>query len=356
MNLLHGHVVWQRAMAGDLKLVADAAGNDFVDIEDGGKLGCGAAQALFDLAVALKELGIFYGCGLVFNVGEHFVHLRQVAANFVLDVAHKTVSLLEGEVFIDLKMLLDAQASAYGLHADFVQRDVVARGNGPNLVEDAFRRGGTRNGVNDDVGSGDHAVHGRRGFAHQVFGFLEGEMAREGKREVGKVAAAGAPHARLIDGENAVGLLKLGEDAAAGFRRDRIRECADGAPGKLPAKVQNEHRDHDGGDGVGIAQPGNVEDVAGPGDAQADEDSGAGPDVGREVEGVGGESFALMAGGNNFEVARAPEIDAHGGAEDQERPDAVAQRFRLDEDAHDGFGGDPDTGGQHEERLNEGGK
>ena len=45
----------------------------------------------------------------------------------------------------------------------------------------------------------------------------------------------------------------------------------------------------EGGDGVGVFEGGDVEALAGEGGEQAEEDGDGGPDVGAEVDGVGGE-------------------------------------------------------------------
>ena len=67
--------------------------------------------------------------------------------------------LAKRKVLVHFKMLFHAQAITDGLHAYVVERHIVAQCHGADLVEDAFSECGAGNGVNDDIGSGKHAMH-----------------------------------------------------------------------------------------------------------------------------------------------------------------------------------------------------
>ena len=177
MHLLHRHLVGQCAVAGYLELVADAPHSNVVDVENGGKPRGRAPQMRFNAAIAFKNLGIFDGRGLILDMGENFRHLGQFVANLVFNAADKAVRLAEGKIFVHFKMLLDPQTAIERLHTDVVQGHIVSQGYGANLVEHAFSERRAGDGVDDDVGSGQHAMHRLGGFAHEIFGSLKGKVA-----------------------------------------------------------------------------------------------------------------------------------------------------------------------------------
>jgi hypothetical protein len=170
-----GSVQWQET----LKAVADAPDDDVVDVEDLGEAFGGVAEVRLDLAVAFDAYGQLDGRGLALDVGEDGVDLRDLVADLVLDAADEVVGLAEGHGLVDFDVLFDIELAVDRLNRDIMQDDIVARGDGADFVEDAFRNGLARDGVDDDVGAGDDALHGCCGVADQVLGVLEGETARE---------------------------------------------------------------------------------------------------------------------------------------------------------------------------------
>ena len=84
------------------------------------------------------------------------------------------------------------------------------------------------NGVDDDIGVGQRAVHSLGGGAHQFARVLEGEVPRQGEGQIGKVRGAGAPHTRLFDRQYAGNLFHFVDDVPAGVGRNLVHQHADG--------------------------------------------------------------------------------------------------------------------------------
>ena len=178
VDVLHLEGVGEGAVAGDVEAVADASDDDVVDVEDLGEALGGVAEVGLDLAVALDADRRLDGRGLALDVGEDGVDLWDFVADLVFDAADEFVGLAEGHGLVDFDVLFDVELAVDRLHGDVVKDDVVARGDGADLVEDAFGDGFAGDGVDDDIGAGDDALHGGGGVADEVLGVLKGEMAR----------------------------------------------------------------------------------------------------------------------------------------------------------------------------------
>ena len=237
VDALHGEMVGEGAVAGDLEVVSGAADVDFVDVEDFGEVAGSSAQGggdAFGLASAVAGLldgdGALDGGWLGLDVGENAGELGNFAEDFGFHGGDEVVSLGEGETLIEFDVLFDAElgpafAIHDGLDADLVDADVVAGGDGADAVEDAFGGGLAGDGMNDDVRAGDGTLDGFGGFADQFVGVLEGEAAREGEGEVGEGGGAGAADAGLFDGEDALDVADGGEDLLAGFGGGGVEEA-----------------------------------------------------------------------------------------------------------------------------------
>src|SRR5206468_10923384 len=130
----------------------------------------------------------------------------------------------------------------------------------------------------------------------------------------------------------------------------------DGAARELPGDAEDDAGHHDGGDGVGEFECGNVQVLAGVGSGEAEQDGGGRPDVGAEVDSVGFEGFAFSGGRDAMEFAGAGEVDGDGEEQDDERPDGgFEDEVFAEGDAVDGFGKNPDAGGEHEDGFDRGG-
>jgi hypothetical protein len=253
-------------------------------------------------------------------------------------------------------MLLDAEAAVVRLHAELVDADVVASGDGTNAIKDAFGAGLARDGVDYDVGLGQRAMCGLRGGAHQFAGVLEGVTARQRESEVSEVIGAGAADAGLLDGEHAIDLGNFSDKALAGLRGDFIHEDGDSFAAEMESHAQDHERDDDGGDGIGVAEPGDAEAQADPTGAETGKHGDGGPDVGSEVKGVRGEGGAAGALSYSAQLAGAPVIDSDGSEQNENRPDGMMQHDALAEDALHGFPDDPRAADGHEAGLEEGGE
>src|SRR5713226_877158 len=101
-------------------------------------------------------------------------------------------------------MLLDVELVVVLLHADVMDGEVGAGGDGANAVVDAFGARGDGDGVDDDIGTGKVALDGGGGGSGDLLGALEGEVAGHAESDVGEVAGAGAAGADAVDGEDAI--------------------------------------------------------------------------------------------------------------------------------------------------------
>jgi len=270
------------------------------------------------------------------------------------------VSGAEGHGFGDFEVLLDVERVVELLDGDIVNGEVGAGGDGADSVVDAFGARGGGDGVNDDVGSGKVALDGGGGGEGNLLRTLEGEVAGHAEGDVGEVTGAGAAGADAVDGEDAVDGCEVAHEIAglgAGFCGCGVGEGFYGGAGELEGDVEDDAGDEDGGDGVGEFERGDVPALAGVGGGEAEDDGERGPDVGAEVNGVGGEGFAFVLAGDVLELARAGEVDGDGEQQDKEGPEGeVEGEVLTEEDAADGGGEDPDAGAEHENGLDGGGQ
>ena len=219
------------------------------------------AARLLDAAVLLDHLvGLLDGGRLALDVGEHGVDLGRLAQDLGFHRADKVVRLEQRHVLVQFDVLLDAQAPVVRLHAEFVDADVVARGHGADAVEDAFGAALARNGVDDDIGLGQGAVHGVGGRAAPVRRCARRCSAAAGpasdRQSTRRRRAARAPARRparrgpartsfTIWRRVSAGILSISTPTVSRARRE--------------SEAQNHERNHDGGQRIGIAQPGNAE-------------------------------------------------------------------------------------------------
>ena len=97
---------------------------------------------LLDSAVLLDNFfGLFDGGVLALDMGENRVDLRRLAQDFGLEAGDKTVCLKQRHLFIELNVLLHAQASMVRLHAQFMHARRCCARPPPDAVEDAFGPG-----------------------------------------------------------------------------------------------------------------------------------------------------------------------------------------------------------------------
>jgi hypothetical protein len=364
VNPRHGEVVGQGAVAVDLDTVGSvvmaASDEDFVDVEDLGEGLGGSTEADFELAVAFEGVGALDGGRFAFDVGEDGGYLGDLAAHLGLELGDEGVGCAEGHGLVDLEVLLDVELVVVLLDADVVDGEVGASGDSADAVVHAFGARGDGDGVDDDVGSGEVALDGGGSGHGDLLGALEGEVARHAEGDVGEVAGAGAAGANAVDGENAVDGGEFANEVAglrAGLHGGRVGEGVDGSTSEVPGDIEDDAGDEDGGDGVGQLECWDVPVLTGVGRGEAKEDRDGGPNVSAEVDGIGFEGFASGFGGDAVELAGAGEVDCDGEEKDDEGPDGkVEGEVLAEEDAADGFGEDPDAGGEHEDGFDGGGE
>jgi len=241
-----------------------------------------------------------------------------------------------------------------------VDGEVGAGGDGADAVMNAFGAGCRGDGVDDDVSAGEMAADGGCGGHRDLLGALEGEIARHAEGDVGEVTGAGAAGANAVDGEDTVDGGEVAHHVAglgASLGWCRVGERVDRATGQVPGDVEDDAGDEDCGDGVGEFELRDVPVFAGVGCREAEEHSERGPDIGTEVDGVGFESFALGLFGDALEFAGSGVVDGDGEKKRDEGPDGEFEGEVLAEnDPANGFGEDPDAGGEHEDGFDAGGE
>ena len=136
-------------------------------------------------------------------MGEDGGDLGNLAAHLGLEFGDQLVSLAKRHGLVDFEVLLDVQTVVELLHADLVDGEVAAGGDGADAVVDALGDGCGGDGVDDDVGAGKMALDGFGGGHGELLGALEGEVARHAEGDVGEVIGAGAAGAQAIDGQYA---------------------------------------------------------------------------------------------------------------------------------------------------------
>ncbi len=138
------------------------------------------AQLLFEVAAGVDLGGGGDGGGFALDVGEQRGDAGDLALHLGLESSDDVVGLAQGHGFGDFEVLLDVEGAFVLPDADVVDGEVGAGGDGADAVEHAFAEGGGGHGVDDDVGSGEKALHGFGRGEGDLFGALEGEVSRAG--------------------------------------------------------------------------------------------------------------------------------------------------------------------------------
>ena len=155
-------------------------------------------------------------------MGEDGGDLGDLAAHLGFELGDEGVGGAEGHGLVDFEVLLDVELVVVLLHADVVDGEVGAGGDGTDAVVDAFGERGDGDGVDDDVGSGEMALDGGGGGHGDLLGALEGEVARHAEGDVGEVAGAGAAGADAVDGEDAVDGGEFADEFGGSGRGPRV--------------------------------------------------------------------------------------------------------------------------------------
>ena len=134
-----GEIVGEGAVAGDVEASANFLDLNVVHIDNFWKL-CGQGfQAALEGGVAYRLVAGFDGGGFAFDVGEDVADLAYVAAHIGFEFGDLIVSAFERHAFVEFDVLLDVEFAGEILHADVVDVEVVASGDGADAVEDIFR-------------------------------------------------------------------------------------------------------------------------------------------------------------------------------------------------------------------------
>ena len=347
-------------MAVDLGTVVQASDEDFVDVEDLGEGLSSATETDFELAVAFEGDGPLDCGGFAFDVSEDRGDFGDVMADVRLELSDESVGGTERHGFVDFQVLFDVKLVVVLLNADVVDVEVGASGDGADAVVNAFGAGCGGDGVDDDIGFGEMAADCVGGGHGDLLGALEGEVAWHAEGYVGEVVWTGAASADAVDGENAIDGGEVADHLAslgASFDGRGVGEGVDRAAGELPGDVEDDAGDEDGSDGVGQLERGDVPVFSGIGGGEAEEYGERRPDVGAEVDGVGCEGFASGLAGDALEFSGTGVVDCDGEEQRGEGPEREFEgEMFAEEDAADGFGENPDAGGEHEDGFDASGE
>src|SRR5579864_1168767 len=228
-------------------------------IEDFRELRSDCFQTMLEFGIADQFFRALDGGGLALDVREDVGNLRDVAAHFGFEFGDLIVRIFQRHAFVEFDMLLDVEASGEILNADVVNVEISVRRDGPDAVKNIFAMLSARQGLHGDVRVGQDAADGLRDGCRQLTGSLESHSARESYGEIGEVAVSGAPDANAIDFENSIDAGDGIVDLRTHTRRSSIEQRVNRTPGKAPAYGDDDARDKEGGDRVGIAQPVDVE-------------------------------------------------------------------------------------------------
>jgi hypothetical protein len=160
VNTGERQIVRHGAVAGDVKAAADFLDLDVVHVDDLRKPGGDQLQLPLQTGVAHQLVAGFYGRGLAFNVSKDGGDLGHVVAHVSFKFRDSIVGGLQAQVLVEFDMLLDVELAVEILHADVVDVEVVASGDGANAVEDVFRALGARQRLNSDIGVREDAMNG----------------------------------------------------------------------------------------------------------------------------------------------------------------------------------------------------
>ena len=127
---------------------------------------------------------------------------------------------------VDFDVQLDAQASVVRLDAELVHAETLLRAATARTRSKMLSAWASRGTVwMTTSAAGQRAMHGSGSRLHQFAGVLKGEAPRQRQRQVGKVAGAGAPHARLLHGQHAFHLLHFAHQPAPRLRRNLVHQA-----------------------------------------------------------------------------------------------------------------------------------
>jgi hypothetical protein len=131
-------IVGKGAVAGDVEASADLLDLNVVHILDFRKARSSEFEAALEFGVADEFVAGFDGGGFAFDVGENVGDFGNVSAHVSFEFGDLIVGGFESHAFVKFDVLLHMKSSGEILHADVVDIQVVAGGNGANTVEDIF--------------------------------------------------------------------------------------------------------------------------------------------------------------------------------------------------------------------------
>ena len=314
-------IIGQGAMAGDVEAAANFFYLDVVHVDDFWELVDQNFKLALEAGVADQFITGFDGGRLAFDVSEDVVDLGDVVAHIGFEIGDTVVSAFQRHALVEFDMLLDVEAAGKILHADVMDVEIVASGDGADTIEDIFGALGAWERLNGDIGVGKDFMNRIGDGCHKLFGTLESYGTCEADGEIGEIAVARAADADATDFEDALDVRNGVDDLGADTGGGGVEKSVDGAAGEAPAYGDDDSCYEECGDGIGEAQPIEMIDATQNYQDEAQYDYARGPDVCRKVKGVGFERLAFVFGGDAAQSARAPHIHGHGDEHHGESPD-----------------------------------
>ena len=176
-------MVGDGAVAGNVKPSANALDDELVNVQRHREIPCATALRRRSRSASRTSSFRFLDGGrLAFDVGEDGGDFVHIVAHICFEFGDLIVGVLEGHALVEFNVLLNVEFAVEILHADVVDVQIVAGGDGANAVEDIFRTLGARQRLNGHVGIGKDVAHRDCDGFDKLLGTLEGYGAGADRR------------------------------------------------------------------------------------------------------------------------------------------------------------------------------
>src|SRR5258708_5218078 len=353
----NGEIAFHHAVAGNQNVVLDLADPDIVAIDE---LVVSAGHAVEERFHGHFQLAHLAGAG----VGRGDVAAQRLDVNVDVDIvlAEFTDAVLEfcgaavgfakAEVFVDFEVEFDEEAAVLLRGGDVVHSQAEAESDSADGFEQVLvtRRAGLC--VDDDVRWND-LRDALFNFVGEGVDLLEVRGAGDADGGVNEIAVAGAAEAHTFDAENPVDISDLGNELILQPSGSGIEKRVQRAPAELRSDPKDNASDGETSERVSESKPGKIPDITGP-DARhtQDNDDGA-PNIRREMQCVGFESFAGAPLDHGIHRGGPGHINRERDEENQDRGNARLDMDRVEKEPVEGFVDDVDSGQDEEPGFDE---
>src|ERR1700733_4669454 len=175
---------------------------------------------------------------------------------------------------------------------------------------------------------------------------LESNCARESYRKIGEVAVSSAADTNSVDLQHAVEARYRVVNLRSNARRRSIEQSIDSAARQSPAYRYHHTGDEQSGNGIGVAEPINVEGSSKKHECQTQHHNASRPDVGGKMEGISLQRLTVVFVGDTTQRSRAPPIRSHRKQHHGEGGDRGLDLYAAKKEPDNGFVDDPGTSKQ----------